>query len=89
MTVRAGQGIVRAGQGKKTSSEQDKTRNHFQSRTRYEMTIRAGQGKKLSPDARRESKARSTVDVVLLLFELYNPAFTLHLSYVSSSLLSR
>ncbi len=55
---------VRAGQDKKS----------FQSRTRQELIVRAGQGKKWSPDARRESKARSMVGLVLLLFELYNPA---------------
>jgi hypothetical protein len=68
---RTGQEItVRAAKGEKSSSEQDKTRNHFQRRTSQGMTIRAGQGKKLSPNARRESKARSMVGLVLLLFEL-------------------
>jgi hypothetical protein len=48
--VRAGQGMqetmVRAGQGQKSLSEQDKVRKHRQSRTGLEIIFREGQDKK-------------------------------------------
>ncbi len=91
--IRTGQeSTVRTGQGKKTSSEQDKTRYHFQSRTRLHIIFRAGQGMTIRAGKARnyrqmhDGKAKQGLWWALSCFYLNcNPAFTLHLSYVSSS----